>query len=88
MPLKTIEIPTDSELQIIDDDGFTTTDIVSISILPNVMEICIGAFGSCQLLEIIELAENSKLINFDNNVFEEYFQTIVMIPSNLKILVR
>lgn len=56
--LTNVEIPNNSELQIIDEGAFYCSSIESISIPPHVKSICDYAFSNCKYLKKIEIPQN------------------------------
>lgn len=67
--LRQVEIPIDSNLQIIDDYAFCNSSITSINIPFHVSRIGVGAFSTCNEIKRIEFPMNSKLQTIEKCLF-------------------
>lgn len=70
-------------IEFADEEAFYQTSIESIIIPSQVEQIEKDAFGDCELLQIIEIKEDSKLEYIDKNMFQKSEHFILMIPANL-----
>ena len=83
--LRKVEIPTNSNLQTIEEDAFLSSKIEDIFIPRNVTKICKGAFSFCYELQIVEISEESQLQSIYISSFEDCQELmIIMIPSSVK----
>ena len=79
--LRKVEIPTNSNLQTIEEDAFLSSKIEDIFIPRNVTKICKGAFSFCYELQIVEISENCELPSLSKELFND---VIIMIPKTSK----
>lgn len=82
--LKSIDIPTHSELQIIGDCAFSYTSINKICISNHITKIGENAFFQCRELQRIEISENSELTEIDDRVFNESGIKSIYLPESLR----
>ena len=71
--LKKVEIPPNSNLQIIEIRAFSVSNIEEIYIPPNVSKICEGAFYKCKNLKKVEIPTKSNLQTIEKCTFSNYF---------------
>ena len=81
-----VEIPTNSNLQAIESDAFSSSKFKDIFIPSKVSMISEDAFFFCDELQIVEISEESKLESFPLAAFDYDSQCIIMIPSSLEKL--
>lgn len=84
--LSKVEIPQNSQLQIIENEAFAGSAIESIFIPSKVKEIGDTIFSECFNLLIIEFGENSEISSLEKLTFCDSFEdceSTVMIPTNL-----
>lgn len=86
--LKRFDIPTDSNLDTICRGAFSSTNIKSMFIPAHVKCIEEYAFDKCSFLQIIGFDEKSEMTCINNIIFDGQSQTIIMIPSNLKLVIK
>lgn len=67
--LQKIEFPPNSNICIIDERAFATTQIKNISISSHLTKIGDGAFYCCDLIETIGIPKNSELNTIENEAF-------------------
>ena len=84
--LHTIEIPTNSNLQIIGLNAFERTQIEEIYIPPSITKICKYTFDHCQKLSKIIIPTNSNLQIIEMKAFTYSKITEIYFPESLKIL--
>ena len=84
--LASVEIPPDSQLQIINESAFTCTPINRIVIPSHVTHICRGVFHGCEKLSQIVISPNSELKMIDQHAFLETQITSLSIPASLTYL--
>ena len=84
--LTKVEIPTNSNLEIIGSDSFSQTYIEEIYIPPKVLKICEFAFYECQNLKRIEIPQNSNLQTIESNAFRNSTIEEIFLPMSLKVL--
>ena len=85
--LKKVEIPTNSNLQTIEELTFFYSNIDEIFIPRSVTKICDDAVSYCHELQIIEISEESQLQSISKSSFNYCGRFIIMIPSSLKELI-
>ena len=83
--LTLFDIPNYSKLRIIEKKAFAFTNIACFFIPSSVTFIGPNAFLDCVNLQIIELDENSKLQSFNDEIFSQNMNTLLMIPFKLSI---
>lgn len=81
--LTLFDIPNNSKLRTIEKKAFT--NIACFFIPSSVTFIGPNAFLDCVNLQIIELDENSKLQSFNDEIFSQNMNTLLMIPFKLSI---
>ena len=81
--LKKVDIPKNSNLQIIGKDAFSNTGINEIFIPPSVTKICINAFESCKLLKKVEIPTDSNLQIIEECAFAETNIEEIYLPKNM-----
>ena len=82
--LKRVDIPNDSQLEIICKNAFSETSIQCFSIPSNLKQIGECAFFKCKQLCKLEISENSQLEIICQNAFSETSIQCFSIPSNIK----
>ena len=88
MNLIKVGIPTDSNLQVIERNAFSGSNIKGISLPSSVTIIGENAFDFCFNFLIIEISEESKLEYISKSFFLNGSKVIIMIPSSLKKLIH
>ena len=86
--LTNVDIPINSNLQIIGKHAFSSTKIKRIVIPSNVSIIDYGAFSNCRNILIIEISEGSKLDSFPFSSFDRNIKAIIMISSSCEKLTK
>ena len=81
--LQKVEIPKNSELQIIESQAFVVCSFKSIFIPYNVNIINNGSFICLHNL-LVEIDENSQLKDLNSCSFLNCIDAVIMIPANLK----
>ena len=82
--LTKVEIPINSNLQMIESKAFAKTNIINFIIPSKVTKIYQKAFKGCNNLLIVDISEESKLESFPLSAFPQNRNLIIMIPSSLK----
>ena len=82
--LKKVDIPANSNLQTIESNAFSYSNIESIVIPSKVSKISDSLFASCSNLQIIEISEESELDSVSLSAFEGCQEPIIMFPSSLR----
>lgn len=80
-----VEIPTDSELQIIDRGAFEQTSIENIIIPSQVEFIGENSFDRCNQLKIIEITSDSQLQSIERGTFPYTSVERISIPPKIFI---
>lgn len=83
--LTLFDIPNYTKLRIIEKKAFAFTNIACFFIPSSVTFIGPNAFLDCVNLQIIELDENSILQSFNDEIFSQNMNTLLMIPFKLSI---
>lgn len=86
--LRTVEIPQDSNLQIIGKYAFSFSGIKDIFIPRNVKKIAKFAFADCSSLSRIEFAPDSELYTIEKHSFERTEIESITIPPHIKTICR
>lgn len=81
--LKQIEIPNDSQLQVIEEYALGKTSLKCFIAPPNLKRIEEYAFYCCECLQIIEINDESKMEFIDENAFVYSDDCIVMTSHKL-----
>lgn len=84
--LQDLEIPSDSQLQIIGPYSFNSSSVERIFIPNQVEQIKESAFSSCDRLKSIKISPDSKLQVIERNAFEYSSIESIEIPSSIKEL--
>ena len=81
--LNKVEIPTNSNLQLIGSSAFESSQIEEISIPPTVSKICENAFNFCSELRKVEIPTNSNLQLIGSGAFESSQIEEISIPPTV-----
>lgn len=73
----------DTKLQIIGENAFEGTSIMSISIPDNVIQIGKYSFSDCSNLKKVKISRNSKLREINKCAFSQSSISGIFIPSNV-----
>ena len=84
--LRTIEFASNSCIEILGQNSFSSTKIKKIKIPSSVTTICEKAFFQCKKLETVEFENDSKLRTLGQNSFSFSSIVDIEIPSNLFVL--
>ncbi|KAK8867106.1 hypothetical protein M9Y10_010078 [Tritrichomonas musculus] len=86
--LRKVEFPTNSKLETIGPNAFSSSGIEGISIPSSVSKTHKSAFDDCRNIQIIEISEKSKLKSFPSpSHFKNSPNLVIMFPQTLKRLV-
>lgn len=78
--IKNFDIQPNSKLEIIDENAFSKTSIVSLYIPPHIKKIDEKAFNDCDQLQIIEFGKKIKIINLEKLFIYCNENILIMIP--------
>ncbi|KAK8846463.1 hypothetical protein M9Y10_020485 [Tritrichomonas musculus] len=86
--LDTVEIPSNSKLQIIGKFSFSFASFVKISLPSQLTQICEGAFSECYNLTKVEFPKDCELKKIGKNVFSNSQIESITIPSHVTEIVE
>ena len=78
-----IDIPSNSELQTIEDEAFICTSFKIITIRLHVKKICTGALSYCHKLKRIVIPPNSELQTIERKAFSDSSIESIFIPLHV-----
>ena len=81
--LQRLDIPSNSELQTIEREAFSSSSISSIFIPPHVTKICEDAFSYCEQLQRLDIPSNSELQTIEKGAFRGSSISSIFIPPHV-----
>lgn len=82
--LRFVEFPENSQLQVIEEYAFESTTIQSISFPPHLSKIGLSLLLSSGSVQLIELDDNSELLNMSDYLLGFEQNVIIMIPVRFR----
>lgn len=81
--MKSIQFPSNSEIEVIESYAFANSSITTITIPPCATKICEYTFNMCKYLQQIEFPPNSKIQIIEKDAFSESSIEQITIPSTI-----